>query len=71
MSGNNTYITYKRETADLLYWIIQAFNAIVKKTGAKNEDGLSLRNTNGRTTVHGLVFMVRLHDLRWSQAGRS
>ncbi|KAK6222923.1 hypothetical protein LQW54_000734 [Pestalotiopsis sp. IQ-011] len=57
MGGQNTYLTYKRETAELLYWVIQAFSSIVQKTGAEDEDGLSLRNTTGKTTVQGLVSM--------------
>ncbi|KAI4598718.1 hypothetical protein KJ359_002610 [Pestalotiopsis sp. 9143b] len=60
MGGQNTYLTYKRETAELLYWVIQAFNAIVQKTDAKDEDGLSLRNTTSKTTVQGLVSMAKL-----------
>lgn len=70
MGGQNTYLTYKRETAELLYWVIQAFNTIVQKTGAKDEDGLSLRNTTGKTTVQGLVSMVRLHNFCWRGAAQ-
>jgi hypothetical protein len=60
MASHNAYVTYKRETAQLVYWIIQAFNSIIRKTGAKDEDGLSLLNTTGQTTVKGLVSMVCL-----------
>ncbi|KAI1866988.1 hypothetical protein JX265_007564 [Neoarthrinium moseri] len=60
MAGHNTYLTYKRETAELLYWVIQASNSIIQKTGAEDEDGLSLLNTSGKTTVYGLVSMAKL-----------
>ncbi|KAF7531614.1 hypothetical protein G7054_g8705 [Neopestalotiopsis clavispora] len=57
MASQSTYLTYKRETAELLYWIIKASNSIIQKTGAAYQGGLSLLNTTGKTTVQGLLSM--------------
>jgi hypothetical protein len=58
-SRNNLYLTYKKDTSLLLYWIINTSNGIIK-SGKQAEDGSVQLNTTGRTTVAEIVDMARL-----------
>lgn len=58
-SRNNLYLTYKKDTSLLLYWVINTSNGIVR-FGKQTEDGLVQLNTTGRTTVAEIVSMARL-----------
>ncbi|KAK4615645.1 hypothetical protein CLAFUW4_10071 [Fulvia fulva] len=58
-SRNNLYLTYKKDTSLLLYWVINTSNGIVK-SGKQAEDGSVHLNTTGRTTVAEIVNMARL-----------
>lgn len=58
-SRNNLYLTYKKDTSLLLYWIINTSNGIIK-SGKQAEDGSIQLNTTGCTTVAEIVDMARL-----------
>jgi hypothetical protein len=58
-SRNNLYLTYKKDTSLLLYWIINTSNGIVK-SGKQAENGSVQLNTTGSTTVAEIVNMTRL-----------
>ncbi|KAH7317042.1 hypothetical protein B0I35DRAFT_434450 [Stachybotrys elegans] len=59
MAGQNLYLTYKRDTKYLLYWMIHASNNILRKLKkASDGDGVSI-NSTGQVTVAGLVAMAK------------
>ncbi|KAL5118115.1 hypothetical protein ACEQ8H_003950 [Pleosporales sp. CAS-2024a] len=59
MAPNNLYLTYKKDTSRLLYWIINTSNEIVH-SGKNLQDESVVENTTGRSTVTELVKMSRL-----------
>ncbi|CAI6094717.1 unnamed protein product [Clonostachys chloroleuca] len=59
MEDRNLYMTYKRDTKYLVYWMIHAPNHILRGLEKPEHDSLGL-NTTGQTTVSGLVAMSKL-----------
>ncbi|EGR47421.1 uncharacterized protein TRIREDRAFT_108793 [Trichoderma reesei QM6a] len=58
----NTYRTYKRDTQQLLFWIIHAFNSVLESSAAAEaaSDGQQHRqNVTGQVTVRELVAMAK------------
>ncbi|KAI5919301.1 hypothetical protein F4810DRAFT_512283 [Camillea tinctor] len=60
MGTQNTYLAYKRDTRQLLYWIINASNSIKKSLVATGHDTTVELNNTGQITVAGLVAMSKL-----------
>ena len=61
MATRNAYLTYKRDTSQLLYWIIQTSNTIIKSTATLDGDYKALKvNTTEEITVRSLVALSRL-----------
>ncbi|KAF7552044.1 hypothetical protein G7Z17_g4596 [Cylindrodendrum hubeiense] len=62
MASQNPYVTYKRETKQLLHWIIASSNNIIALAAANftDEDEPKTPNSTGQTTVSGLVSMAKL-----------
>ncbi|RFU81236.1 hypothetical protein TARUN_983 [Trichoderma arundinaceum] len=60
MKFNNLYVSYKRDTRLLLYWMIKTSNSIIKSLKASRA-GISLElNVTGQVTVSDLVPMSEL-----------
>jgi hypothetical protein len=60
MTSRNLYLTYKKDTSRLLYWIINTSNGIIK-SGIDAEECAALTiNTSGQSTVAEIVSMSRL-----------
>ncbi|KAH6603867.1 hypothetical protein Trco_007313 [Trichoderma cornu-damae] len=58
----NTYRTYKRDTQQLLFWIIHAFNTILQSPAAAVPGGdahQNRQNVTGQVTVKELVAMAK------------
>ncbi|KAL2755433.1 hypothetical protein ACRALDRAFT_1082332 [Sodiomyces alcalophilus JCM 7366] len=61
MVSYNAYVSYKRDTRNLLYWMIRASNSIIKGNfGLEDDPSQPALNTTGQTTVPGLVAMAEL-----------
>lgn len=62
MATHNSYLTYKRDTRHLLYWMIRASNSIIQSSALSDDDAAIPKtvNTTGQTTVSGLVSMSEL-----------
>jgi hypothetical protein len=60
MASRNLYLTYKKDTSRLLYWIIHTSNGIIMDRKAKDEDLAVSINTTGQCTVVEIVTMSRL-----------
>lgn len=60
MASRNLYLTYKRDTSRLLYWVINTSNGIIQ-SGASTDGHSSVElNTTGQSTVSEIVSMSRL-----------
>jgi hypothetical protein len=60
MKFDNIYVSYKKETGRLLYWMIQTSNGIIQALGP-SKDGCSLEvNLTGQAPVADLVLMAKL-----------
>lgn len=60
MKINNFYVSYKRDTRLLLYWMIKTSNSVIASLN-DFEDDFSLKiNVTGETTVSDLVSMSQL-----------
>ncbi|WYZ40952.1 hypothetical protein EsH8_IV_001293 [Colletotrichum jinshuiense] len=62
LTTKNSYVTYKRDTRYLLYWIINISNSVIKNHQRSDNDvplPFDL-NTSGQTTVAGLVAMAQI-----------
>ncbi|KAF4440348.1 hypothetical protein F53441_12296 [Fusarium austroafricanum] len=57
MAPQNLYLSYKRDTKYLIYWMINLSNHLLRSI--KRESEVSL-NTTGETTVNGLVSMATI-----------
>ncbi|PTB68295.1 hypothetical protein BBK36DRAFT_1115287 [Trichoderma citrinoviride] len=58
----NTYRTYKRDTQQLLFWIIHAFNSILQSTAtaeASSDEPQNRQNVTGQVTVREFVAMAK------------
>ncbi|KAI7194622.1 hypothetical protein KC363_g2019 [Hortaea werneckii] len=61
MAGrNNLYLTYKKDTSRLLYWVINTSNGIIESGKCTAKDEPLQVNTTGRSTVAEIVAMARL-----------
>jgi hypothetical protein len=61
MAPRNVYLAYKRDTSQLLYWIIRTSNGIIKSATTLDEGLKAVRlNTTGQITVADLVALSRL-----------
>ena len=58
MATGNLYTLYKRDTRHLVYWLIRASNNVIRSL-KDAPVGLEL-NTDGKTTVAGILAMARL-----------
>ncbi|PVI05746.1 hypothetical protein DM02DRAFT_684084 [Periconia macrospinosa] len=60
MASRNLYLTYKRDTSRLLYWVINTSNGIVRsKTSVEDHQPVTI-NTTGHSTVSEIVQMSKL-----------
>ena len=60
MGNRNLYLAYKKDTSQLLYWVINTSNGIVR-SAANTEDCAPVTiNTTGQSTVSEIVNMSRL-----------
>jgi hypothetical protein len=61
MATRNVYLAYKRDTSQLLYWIIRTSNGIIKSaTATLDDEEMQQVNTTGQITVANLVALSRL-----------
>ncbi|KAI0966820.1 hypothetical protein F4678DRAFT_267352 [Xylaria arbuscula] len=60
MAPLNLYLTYKRDTSRLIFWIVKASNAIIASSASLPEDVPKTPNTNGQLTVSSLVSLSKL-----------
>ena len=60
MASRNLYLTYKRDTARLLYWIVNTSNGIVRSAAHAEDHATVTINTTGHSTVSELVQMSNL-----------
>ncbi|KAF5655312.1 hypothetical protein F25303_720 [Fusarium sp. NRRL 25303] len=59
MVSQNLYLSYKRDTKYLLYWMINVSNRLLRSTNGEAQSPASV-NTTGQTTVNGLISMSTL-----------
>lgn len=60
MASKNLYLSYKRDTSRLLYWVINTSNGIIQ-SAVSDEDHAPVKiNTSGRSTVLEIVQMSKL-----------
>ncbi|KAL9572301.1 hypothetical protein ACKAV7_003502 [Fusarium commune] len=59
MVSQNLYLSYKRDTRYLLYWMINVSNRLLRSTDGETQSAASV-NTTGQTTVSGLISMSTL-----------
>ncbi|KAJ3579357.1 hypothetical protein NPX13_g1213 [Xylaria arbuscula] len=60
MASLDLYLAYKRDTSRLIYWIVQASNAIVTSPVTLPDDVPRNPNTDGQITVSSLVSLSKL-----------
>jgi hypothetical protein len=60
MASRNLYLTYKKDTSRLLYWVINTSNGIIQSGTNLEGDETITMNTTGRSTVAEIVSMSRL-----------
>ncbi|KAK2763289.1 hypothetical protein FQN54_009925 [Arachnomyces sp. PD_36] len=62
MADQNSYLAYKRDTRHLLYWMIHAYNRIVKTSSPLSifGDAPATVNTTGQIKVSALVPIAKL-----------
>ncbi|ORX97348.1 hypothetical protein BCR34DRAFT_578009 [Clohesyomyces aquaticus] len=60
MAGTNLYLTYKKDTSQLLYWVINTSNGIVRSAASVEECAPVTVNTTGQSTVSEIVNMSKL-----------
>lgn len=60
MQGQNLYLTYKKDTSKLLYWVINTSNGIHRSDPNVAESTSVTINTTGQTTVSDIVNMAKL-----------
>jgi hypothetical protein len=59
MASRNLYLTYKKDTSRLLYWVVNTSNGIVQ-SARNSEDASVAINTTGRSTGREIVDMSKL-----------
>ena len=60
MGGRNLYLTYKKDTSRLLYWVINTSNGIVQAISNAEDCAPVAINTTGQSTVSEIVNMSKL-----------
>ncbi|KAL6879062.1 hypothetical protein J3F83DRAFT_711811 [Trichoderma novae-zelandiae] len=60
MKLNSFYVSYKKETGQLLYWLIQTSNGIIKSLDPSKNDCPLQINLTGKAPVSDLVSMAEL-----------
>ncbi|KAK7417729.1 hypothetical protein QQX98_004385 [Neonectria punicea] len=60
MAPHNIYVSYKRDTRYLVYWLLHVSNGIVKSSAALKDEPPKGLNTTGQITVSGLLSMSEL-----------
>ncbi|KAF4468389.1 hypothetical protein FALBO_4722, partial [Fusarium albosuccineum] len=60
MAPHNIYLSYKKDTKYLLYWMINVSNRLLKSMGNDKAETPVTVNTTGQTTVAGLISMSKL-----------
>jgi hypothetical protein len=60
MASRNLYLTYKKDTSRLLYWVINTSNGIIHAGSKSEEDAVVTINTTGQSTVAEIVSMSKL-----------
>lgn len=60
MASRNLYLTYKEDTSQLLYWVINTSNGIVQSKAVSDESADVTVNTTGRSTLAEIVSMSKL-----------
>ncbi|KAJ2996581.1 hypothetical protein NUW58_g928 [Xylaria curta] len=60
MASLNPYLTYKRDTSRLIFWIVKASNAIIASSATLPDDAPKTPNINGQITVSSLVSLSKL-----------
>ena len=55
MASRNIYLTYKRDTSRLLYWVINTSNGIVRSAASVEDHAPVTINTTGHSTVSELI----------------
>ncbi|KAI7462105.1 hypothetical protein D0860_02755 [Hortaea werneckii] len=62
-SRNNLYLTYKKDTSRLLYWVINTSNGIIESGNCTDDDEPRQVNTTGRSTVAEILAMARARSI--------
>ena len=60
MASRNLYLTYKKDTSQLLYWVINTSNGIVRSAASVEDCAGVTINTTGQSTVAEIVDMSKL-----------
>ncbi|KAK7428225.1 hypothetical protein QQZ08_005291 [Neonectria magnoliae] len=60
MAPHNIYVSYKRDTRYLVYWLLHVSNGIIKSSAALKDEPPQGLNTTGQITVSGLLSMSEL-----------
>ncbi|KAF1362383.1 hypothetical protein EJ07DRAFT_174786 [Lizonia empirigonia] len=60
MRSRNLYLTYKKDTSQLLYWVINTSNGIIQSTANAEDCAPVTVNTTGHSTVSEIVNMSKL-----------
>lgn len=70
MEKQNSYLVYKRDTNYLVYWIINASNAIIEASHEYNDSNFEESNVTGKLTVAALVAVGTSHAKCRNPGGR-
>jgi hypothetical protein len=60
MANRNLYLTYKKDTSRLLYWVINTSNSIIRSMADSETCASVSINSTGRSTVSEIVDMSKL-----------
>ncbi|KAF2850423.1 hypothetical protein T440DRAFT_450249 [Plenodomus tracheiphilus IPT5] len=60
MGGRNLYLAYKKDTSQLLYWVINTSNGILQSVANAEDCAPVTINTTGQSTVSEIVNMSKL-----------
>jgi hypothetical protein len=60
VTSRNLYLTYKKDTSRLLYWVINTSNGIVRSAADAEDCAPVTVNTTGQSTVSDIVNMSKL-----------
>ncbi|KAF7561183.1 hypothetical protein G7046_g2947 [Stylonectria norvegica] len=60
MAPSNIYVSYKKDTRYLVYWLLHTSNDAIKSAAAQKDEPPKGLNTTGQVTVSGLLSMSEL-----------